>query len=944
MQKHMLNCALAFLIAACAPLFSATTSAQDWTGSDWDLEANPSSSDYDRWIQDERNKANQAQSDMDTAKTALAQEKLRAWIDALVNAEANPTAANRTAANTARTAYFNALGGDSEQLRQLAAWTDALQKKNLAELTIATLEIERERGRTDLISDITSCLQKDANGNPRFTSLKTNCVAGAENTKPTSTGLWNTSNGFLHHRRVTLFQPQLATINAHHAYAWGLTGEGVKIGIEDDGVNYRLSEFEGRVSFVGAELLHWLDHDHDTRYSQARTCYNSSSPTNCHVFEYDGLDPSLTANDVTLETLNARAIIVQHGWAPPDPNTAARYNFYPVTDDNGDRWTPPHTTWYVRHEHACTDDNGAQDTCYYFSILPHAGTHGTAVASIAAGRDFGVAPGATIIPIAKDFSPEGQAADAKATAALFAEATYSSPAARAAADRRFADYTRKFYANFDIINRSYGIPVDAYNKSAVGLLIEAEDIRVLFPMTWRAIFQTDTHPDDRTILVYAAGNDSRGHSSVESDIPFYTTLARGHHLSVMAIGADGLHADFTNFCGRLPDNWDATRWGRHFCLAAPGEVNVAHPFDNRWIDRGIQGTSFAAPMVSGALALLMERFRGEMGNTDIAIRLVNTANNTGVYADSEIYGAGLLDLKAALNPVGEATITAPGGTAHPIGATFISLPPTLGNLGGRFAERGAEVAALDQMGFPFWHSPEGMMMASAPAVPFDRIGSTFSHGEPLAAGFAAGYAAAFPFQPGLNLIAGDGRFGVEALPKSGWLWGVIADQASWMGGRPSGAFGSSSQSQAVWVGRIATFDLPGGWTLEGRATLALAHPDIPSGGMLQADPHMLSAWKATLERNGSGLSFEQPMRAETGAATLRYLAGFQTEEGRRGERRYATTKAPLRPDGRELRVAAFATIPTSAGTLRGEVARVFDSLHRRDRDLWEWRVAWSSKR
>ena len=67
------------------------------------------------------------------------------------------------------------------------------------------------------------------------------------------------------------------------------------------------------------------------------------------------------------------------------------------------------------------------------------------------------------------------------------------------------------------------------------------------------------------------------------------------------------------------------------------------------------GASFAAPMVSGSLALMMEHFRGTRGNAAIVRRMLDTADRTGVYANPDIYCAGRLDLGATLPPVGALT-------------------------------------------------------------------------------------------------------------------------------------------------------------------------------------------------------------------------------------------------------------------------------------------------
>jgi len=76
-------------------------------------------------------------------------------------------------------------------------------------------------------------------------------------------------------------------------------------------------------------------------------------------------------------------------------------------------------------------------------------------------------------------------------------------------------------------------------------------------------------------------------------------------------------------------------------------VNAQSVLGWDWLWTDTEGTSFAAPIVSGAIALMMEHFRGQLGNTEIVKRMMNTANNQGHYSQIEIYGAGLLDLQPA---------------------------------------------------------------------------------------------------------------------------------------------------------------------------------------------------------------------------------------------------------------------------------------------------------
>ena len=65
------------------------------------------------------------------------------------------------------------------------------------------------------------------------------------------------------------------------------------------------------------------------------------------------------------------------------------------------------------------------------------------------------------------------------------------------------------------------------------------------------------------------------------------------------------------------------------------------------------GTSFAAPFVTGGLAVMAQHFEGQLGNTELVDRLFTTADKSGVYNNPDIYGHGLMDLAAATAPVGQ---------------------------------------------------------------------------------------------------------------------------------------------------------------------------------------------------------------------------------------------------------------------------------------------------
>ena len=277
-------------------------------------------------------------------------------------------------------------------------------------------------------------------------------------------------------------------------------------------------------------------------------------------------------------------------------------------------------------------------------------------------------------------------------------------------DRTFAYLVTDQDYGADIVNQSYGY----FSWSNYHLWQQyrtQEDfwnrVDERLPRTSRAIRQDDLAEKDKILFVVSAGNDSTAHDIRTLPQPgaamalFYPEL-RGLAFAVAALGTDGRIAGYSNRCGsrdRYREGrfvWDPTKHGRHYCLSAPGTVNAVAP-DGKVVS--VPGTSFAAPIVSGGLALMMEHFRGQMTPRQIGLRMVNTADNTGDYADVETYGSGVLDLEAAMNPVGETSTGLPGEVAA-VDTTAITLPPSYGDVADRMGF--AEIATFDEWNAPFW--------------------------------------------------------------------------------------------------------------------------------------------------------------------------------------------------------------------------------------------------
>ena len=305
--------------------------------------------------------------------------------------------------------------------------------------------------------------------------------------------------------------------------------------------------------------------------------------------------------------------------------------------------------------------------------------HGTMVTSIAAGTldktaqspMHGVAFNSQVLFVAiqlSDPDPEYDPIDLGDTDSSGDVTNADNLAAEFAGIDNFFSSLFEFY-NFydaDIVNNSYGFAgnIIDYTESQV---------RTAFPKTIAEMSQIDTPDEDKTIYVWAAGNAGsyadQGvnyfHPELLPGMAYFIEEIQGHSIAVVSVDEDGQISDFSSMCGV----------SRNYCIAAPGgSVNVAYPTSSD--DYGIYpsdktdpnynscvednscyaaagGTSFAAPFVTGGLAVMAEYFEGQLGNTELVNRLFTTANKSGVYNNPEIYGHGLMDLAAATSPVGQ---------------------------------------------------------------------------------------------------------------------------------------------------------------------------------------------------------------------------------------------------------------------------------------------------
>ncbi|GFZ98391.1 hypothetical protein GCM10010923_03160 [Blastomonas marina] len=150
------------------------------------------------------------------------------------------------------------------------------------------------------------------------------------------------------------------------------------------------------------------------------------------------------------------------------------------------------------------------------------------------------------------------------------------------------------------------------------------------------------------VVIVSSGNDGLG--SPDNFAAGISDVGSGGVMIVGSVDEGGNISSFSNRAGTYISSFLTARGERICCVYENGVLKTETDNTGTYVYL-FSGTSFAAPQVAGAAALLFQAFPNLSGQ-DVVELLLDTARDAGATGDDDVYGQGILDIAAAFAPQG----------------------------------------------------------------------------------------------------------------------------------------------------------------------------------------------------------------------------------------------------------------------------------------------------
>ncbi|MEL0252902.1 MAG: S8 family serine peptidase, partial [Novosphingobium sp.] len=136
---------------------------------------------------------------------------------------------------------------------------------------------------------------------------------------------------------------------------------------------------------------------------------------------------------------------------------------------------------------------------------------------------------------------------------------------------------------------------------------------------------------------------------------------------VGSVDENGTLSDFSNRPGTLASSVIMAQGQGICCVYDGSQIRTTTNAQGTFVTI-VNGTSFAAPQVSGAVALLAQAFPNLTGAQIVSL-LLRTARDAGAAGTDSLYGRGILDIANAFSPQGATSLA---GTATQVSLSSLA--------------------------------------------------------------------------------------------------------------------------------------------------------------------------------------------------------------------------------------------------------------------------------
>lgn len=201
------------------------------------------------------------------------------------------------------------------------------------------------------------------------------------------------------------------------------------------------------------------------------------------------------------------------------------------------------------------------------------------------------------------------------------------------------------------------------------------------------------------VVVVSAGNEGNDAAPAfdpANPSPFaQALLANGNGLVIISTSVDdaGVISDFSNKAGASQSSV-LSALGQGICCEYRDDTIYRFDQNGQTFVRVFNGTSFSAPQIAGAAALLAQAFPNLTGSQIVNL-LLTTARDAGDPGTDAIYGRGILDIAKAFAPSGTTSL-AGTTTIVPVASNGGTTSAPMGDVG--LSDQAVNAVILDSYG------------------------------------------------------------------------------------------------------------------------------------------------------------------------------------------------------------------------------------------------------